>query len=199
MEYGGPRQRVVDGHPEPLERKMAEAMNVHAERNYPLRIAIAVTAISAATVTIVFSVAWRLESQEASWAAHAINMLGAEISDEGDGCSVSFLSDTPLDDKVFADTVPHLHKLRPVKTLSFAEKQIGNQTFARAAEFDELERLYANGNNITDEGLGRLRDLKRLQVLYVRGTRVTAAGVATLQRALPNCFIASDFGPTQTD
>jgi hypothetical protein len=47
--------------------------------------------------------------------------------------------------------------------------------------------------NISDKGLRYLSGLKQLEKLSVRKTDVTKQGIASFQKAVPNCTIVSDF------
>ena len=56
-----------------------------------------------------------------------------------------------------------------------------------------LRRLELGGTHITNADLEHLKSLENLEYLNIHSTKVTAEGVASLQRALPNCEILSDF------
>ena len=45
---------------------------------------------------------------------------------------------------------------------------------------------------LDDPALTPLGEMRNLKVLQLQGTKVTAAGIATLQKALPNCSIEWD-------
>ena len=48
------------------------------------------------------------------------------------------------------------------------------------------------GTQVSDAGLEHLKGLTKLGELNLTGTKVTATGVASLQKALPNCKIEWD-------
>lgn len=52
-----------------------------------------------------------------------------------------------------------------------------------------LKRLYVSHTKVTDVGLAWLHSCQNLMVLKVSDTGVTAEGVASLQKALPNCEV----------
>ena len=60
-----------------------------------------------------------------------------------------------------------------------------------------LRYLLLNETDISDDGLRYLEPLKSLYTLSLKRSKVTATGIATLQKALPECKI--DYGPLVTD
>jgi len=56
-----------------------------------------------------------------------------------------------------------------------------------------LESLNVGHTEVSDIGLQELKGLSNLTQLDLTGTQVTPAGAASLQAALPNCKIITDF------
>ena len=67
-------------------------------------------------------------------------------------------------------------------------KPVGRLT---ESDLKRTRALMLNNTQITDEGLKDVAKLQNLTGLDLSRTQVTKAGVAELQKALPNCAIAS--------
>ena len=59
-----------------------------------------------------------------------------------------------------------------------------------------LRVLAIGGQNITDESLSSLSNLRSLEYLYLSNANVTAVGKASLQKALPNVKIVEVTDPS---
>ena len=84
-------------------------------------------------------------------------------------------------------------ELTKVTYLDLGYTKITDAGLKDIAKLEKLKRLILQGTQITDEGLwevAKLQQLKSLNLVFC--PKVTKAGVAGLQKALPNCRIASN-------
>ena len=64
-----------------------------------------------------------------------------------------------------------------------------DEALALCGKLRYLQRVHADGGQVTDAGLVHLKGLSRLESLAIGDTAVTDAGVVELQQALPNVAV----------
>ena len=91
----------------------------------------------------------------------------------------------------------HLKNLTKLEALSFGPSRIDDHGLANLPPLPNLKRLQLTGTQVTDVGLVKLKNIKNLSRLHLKLTKVTISGVATLQKALPGCYVVWDHGDTE--
>jgi Leucine-rich repeat (LRR) protein len=96
------------------------------------------------------------------------------------------------------DGLRFLEPLTHLRYLLLNETDISDDGLRYLGPLKSLHTLSLKGTSISDDGLSFLATYHNLnEHLVLSNTKVTATGVATLQKALPDCKI--DYGPLVTD
>lgn len=87
---------------------------------------------------------------------------------------------------------PDIGRLSNLEVLFLGVNQI-TELPPEIGRLNKLFHLVLVSNPVTDADLDLLKPLVNLKHLALLGTGVTRQGIASLQKALPNCYIHSDF------
>ena len=87
---------------------------------------------------------------------------------------------------------------KPVVSINFATKPIGDEALEPVASFVDLKKLTLNNTQVTDAGLARLEPLVKLESLYLVDTKITDAGLEHL-KPLKSLKVLSLVGTQITD
>ena len=121
-----------------------------------------------------------------------LNLIKTQISDAGllHLQQLTNLQTLHLGGNITDAGLVHLKGLTNLQTLILGGA-ITDAGLAHLKGLKTLEMLGLSKTKVTDAGLEHLKGLTNLSHLSVYDTEVTDAGVAGLQKALPNCKIAS--------
>jgi hypothetical protein len=86
----------------------------------------------------------------------------------------------------------HLAELSELEAVDLGETQVSDAGLKELAGLKNLRLLLLDSTKVTNKGLKELASLKSLRSVNLRKTRVTGEGVRQLQKALPDCQVASD-------
>ena len=97
------------------------------------------------------------------------------------------------DDALLAELLPHLKRLRDLKSLDLdGSQRVSSTGVELLAQLSSLEVLNLCNTSADDAAIDSLVKLRRLKHLDIVGTEISDQGVARLHRALPDCQIRYD-------
>ncbi len=112
--------------------------------------------------------------------------LSSKVSD------LSPLKGMPLTRLRCLDT--KVSNLSPLKGMPLTSLEFGNSQVSDLSPLQGMRLTFLNCSGTQVSDLSPLAGCDKLQTLQVQGTKVAPAGIATLQKALPNCKIEWDSG-----